>query len=154
MPIKQQIMPQSIKVDHSYIRIETYIKLYILWIFSNVFPWKKMFVSWFKFHFILFLKSHLVRCQHWLKQRLGTEQVTSQYLNQWWPNSLRHTWHQYCQGSCIDGLMQKRRNSIANALELRLFCIKPLKCNTYLKKADIDPTSYMSYVYRSPYRKE
>ena len=24
--------------------------------------------------------------------------------------------------------MQKRRNSIANALELRLFCIKPLKC--------------------------
>ena len=28
-------------------------------------------------------------------------------------------WHQF------DGLMQKRRNSIANALELRLFCIKP-----------------------------
>ena len=25
----------------------------------------------------------------------------------------------------IDGLMQKRRNSIANALELRPFCIKP-----------------------------
>ena len=25
----------------------------------------------------------------------------------------------------IDGLMQERRNSIANALELRLFCIKP-----------------------------
>ena len=24
----------------------------------------------------------------------------------------------------INGLMQKRRNSIANALELRLFCIK------------------------------
>ena len=28
----------------------------------------------------------------------------------------------------IDGLMQKRRNSIANALELRLFCIKPPIC--------------------------
>ena len=27
--------------------------------------------------------------------------------------------------SNIDGLMQKRRNSIANALELRLICIKP-----------------------------
>ena len=25
----------------------------------------------------------------------------------------------------IDGLMKKRRNSIANALELRIFCIKP-----------------------------
>ena len=30
-------------------------------------------------------------------------------------------------GGCVtlDGLMQKRRNSIANALELHLFCIKP-----------------------------
>ena len=26
----------------------------------------------------------------------------------------------------VDGLIQKRRNSIARALELRLFCIKPL----------------------------
>ena len=25
----------------------------------------------------------------------------------------------------IDGLMQKKRNSIANAMELRLFCINP-----------------------------
>ena len=25
----------------------------------------------------------------------------------------------------IDGLMQKKRNSIVNTLELRLFCIKP-----------------------------
>ena len=33
----------------------------------------------------------------------------------------------------IDGLMQKRRNSIANALELRLFGIKPSRwCFTYL----------------------
>ena len=29
------------------------------------------------------------------------------------------------QGHPMDGLMQKRRNSIANTLELRLFCIKP-----------------------------
>ena len=28
-----------------------------------------------------------------------------------------------------DGIMQKRRNSIANALELRLFSIKPLDRN-------------------------
>ena len=28
-----------------------------------------------------------------------------------------------------DGIMQKRRKSIANALELRLFCIKPLDRN-------------------------
>ena len=30
----------------------------------------------------------------------------------------------------IDGLMQKRRNSSANALELCLFCIKPSRCYT------------------------
>ena len=28
----------------------------------------------------------------------------------------------------IDGLMQKKRNSIANALELRIFCIKQSIC--------------------------
>ena len=28
----------------------------------------------------------------------------------------------------IDGLVQERRNSIANALELRLSCINPSKC--------------------------
>ena len=32
----------------------------------------------------------------------------------------------------IDGLMQKRCNSIANALELRLLCIKPLICLSWL----------------------
>ena len=32
----------------------------------------------------------------------------------------------------IDGLMQKRHNSIANALELRLFCIKPwIYCSSH-----------------------
>ena len=39
----------------------------------------------------------------------------------------------------IDGLMQKRRNSIANALELRLFCIKPsvwsMEMNSYMYRA-------------------
>ena len=29
----------------------------------------------------------------------------------------------------VDGLMQKRRNSIANVLKLHLFCIKPLIYN-------------------------
>ena len=29
----------------------------------------------------------------------------------------------------IDGLMQKRRNSSALAMELHLFCIKPSVCN-------------------------
>ena len=32
----------------------------------------------------------------------------------------------------IDGLMQKRRNSTAYALELRHFCIKPLTSNGHL----------------------
>ena len=30
----------------------------------------------------------------------------------------------YCSGD-FDDLMQKRRNSVANAVDLRLFCIKP-----------------------------
>ena len=37
--------------------------------------------------------------------------------------------YQYCTSTeQIDGLMQERRNSIADALELRLFCTNPSKC--------------------------
>ena len=32
----------------------------------------------------------------------------------------------------IDGLVQERRNSIANALELRLYCTNPLICNKFV----------------------
>ena len=50
-----------------------------------------------------------------------------------WDTKLHHSASR-CPGPGnleIDILMQKRRNSIANALELRLFCIKPLNyCGT------------------------
>ena len=40
----------------------------------------------------------------------------------WWPFCL----HLNECVEYIDGLVQERSNSIGNALELRLFCIKPL----------------------------
>ena len=44
-----------------------------------------------------------------------------------------------CRWSQIDGLVQQRRNSIADALELRLYCTKPSKCYLCpLPVADID----------------
>ena len=48
-----------------------------------------------------------------------------------WAGSVYYIWDQNLSSLClhIDGLMQKRPNPIANALELRLFCIKPLICN-------------------------
>ena len=46
---------------------------------KNLFSSMKMFVFWFKFHWNL-----LTMCQHWFRQRLDAEQVTSHYLNQWW----------------------------------------------------------------------
>ena len=34
----------------------------------------------------------------------------------------------------IDGLMQEKRNSIAKALELPLFCINPWKCQAFCSR--------------------
>ena len=36
----------------------------------------------------------------------------------------------------INGLIQKRRNSIASAMELRLFCIKPLRDGLMQKRCN------------------
>ena len=52
----------------------------------------------------------LVRCQHY------TEKPFDHHIRN------PYTWK---DGLYIDGLMQERRNSIANALELRLPCIDP-----------------------------
>ena len=44
-----------------------------------------------------------------------------------WRNSIADTVkHTYNMSPEIDGLMQERSNSIANALDLRLSCINPL----------------------------
>ena len=39
-----------------------------------------------------------------------------------------YCYHHFDQGH-IDGLVQERRNPIANALELRLFCTNPSICS-------------------------
>ena len=75
----------------------------------------KIFELEFKFHWSLFLKYQLSVSQHWPRLWLGTLHATSHYLN-WCSQDL------YCH---IDGLVQERRNSIANALELHLSCTNP-----------------------------
>ena len=47
---------------------------------------------WLKFHWNLFPMVKLIVCQHWFRKWLGTTQVTSHYLNQWWPRLLTHIW--------------------------------------------------------------
>ena len=58
--------------------------------FSDAFSWMASFVFWLKFHWSLFLRVQLAITQHWFRQWLGAEQVTSHYLNQCWPDSLTH----------------------------------------------------------------
>ena len=60
-------------------------------IFSNAFSWMKMYEFWFKFHWSLFPMLQLTIFQYWLRQWLGTNQVTSHHLNQWWLDY----WHIY-----------------------------------------------------------
>ena len=52
--------------------------------FSSAFSWMKMFEFRLKYHWNLFLRVQLTIFQHWFRQWLGTDQVTSHYLNQWW----------------------------------------------------------------------
>ena len=40
-------------------------------------------------------------------------------------------WPPFCPGLHVDGLVQERRNSIANALQLRLFCTNPSMCQVW-----------------------
>ena len=56
--------------------------------FWNAFPWMKTFVFWFEFHWSFFVWVQLTISKHWFRWWLGTEQVTSHYLNQCWPSSL------------------------------------------------------------------
>ena len=52
--------------------------------FSNAFSWIKMYEFQFKFHLSLLLRVQLTIFHHWFRQWLGTNQVPSHYLNQWW----------------------------------------------------------------------
>ena len=50
---------------------------------------KNIIELWFKFQWYnLFLKFQLTISQHWFRYCLGSEQATSRYPNQCWPNSL------------------------------------------------------------------
>ena len=50
--------------------------------FLKAFSGMKILEFRFKFHWKFFLKVQLTISQHWFRQWLGTEQVTSHYLNQ------------------------------------------------------------------------
>ena len=52
--------------------------------FSTVFSWMKMLEFRLRFHWSLFLIFELTILQYWVRQRLGADQATSHYLNQWW----------------------------------------------------------------------
>ena len=58
--------------------------------FSIAFSWMKMIEFRFKLHRNMFPWVQLTISQHWFRQWLGAKQVTSHYLDQWWPSSLTH----------------------------------------------------------------
>ena len=58
--------------------------------FSNAFLWMIMYVIRLKFHWNLFLRVQWTISQHWLRWWLVADQVTSHYLNQWWPKMVTH----------------------------------------------------------------
>ena len=72
--------------------------------FSNAFSWMKMFEFQSKFHWNLFPKVQLTITHHWFRKWLGTDQVTSHYLNQRWVRSLTHkciTWPRWVKESWL-----------------------------------------------------
>ena len=52
--------------------------------FSNAFCWMNMYKFQLRFHWSLFTRVPLTIYQHWLRQWLGADQVTSHCLKQWW----------------------------------------------------------------------
>ena len=58
--------------------------------FSNVLSWMKIFLLWFKYHWNSLPMVQLKMIQHHFRKWLGANQVTSHYLNQWWPSFVMH----------------------------------------------------------------
>ena len=77
-------------------------------ILSKIFTIKKLFVFWFKCHWILFEMFQMALSYHELMLTLHDEQATRFYLSHWWPISLAY----------IDNLALNCSNSIANTLDL------------------------------------
>ena len=97
----------------------------------------------FKFHWSLFWKTQLTIYQHWFRQWLGCEQVTSHQLNQCWPRCIapydvtRQCVEDttYCRAIRIHSLSHNlvvgRVRSMAVCLPLRL-CVEAVKESTLL----------------------
>ena len=51
---------------------------------GNIFKCMKTYEFRLRFHWSLFRRVQLTMSQHWFRQWLGTGQVTSHCLNQWW----------------------------------------------------------------------
>ena len=52
--------------------------------FSIAFSWMKIYEFWLRFHWSFFFRLKLTIIQHWFRKWLGTSQVTSHCLSQWW----------------------------------------------------------------------
>ena len=66
-------------------------------------------------------------------------------VQQSWAEPSMHTWY---NSTCMEGLTKKRRNSIANTLELHLFCIKPYVCHATA------PLLVLLGIHRNPYEEK
>ena len=111
--------------------------------FSHLRSFMEIFVSWFKFHWNLFPRDQLTVSQHCVSSLNKSNPISIVSDNQWfsaeqifsakhiqeqtikWKYSIHKSLLSY--GDHIDGLAQERRNSIANTLELHLYCTKPSK---------------------------
>ena len=78
----------------------------VCWRYFEIFNFGRQFLFSFQSLFSLFLGILLTACQNWFMWWFGAERDTNPHATDRWVNG-------------------KRRNSIANALELRLFCINP-----------------------------
>ena len=75
----------------------------------------------------MFLRVQMPIGHHWFMQWLGTEQVPSHWLNQWWPSSVTHT--------CIT----------------RLQCFKVSRYNDVIMSAIISQITSLTIVYSTIY---
>ena len=76
--------------------------------FSNTFSWLTIFVFQLKFHINLFPCVQLKVGLHWLQKRLGTEQVTRHYMNEFWPGgwfNIKITPHRHRKSHCGDKMI-------------------------------------------------
>ena len=66
--------------------------------YSNIFSLMMMYEVCLKFYWSSFLRFKSTVFQHWFRKCLEAGQLTSHYLNQWWPSVLTHvslSWPQW-----------------------------------------------------------